>query len=121
LRRHRELTSWQGYGLALAAMFLPSLAVIASGDDPPARRLGLGLVALVVVVAGTVRRRRAPVVVGGAVLVLLALRELVGLWELLPRWLPLAVAGLILLVLGATYEQRRRDVRRLRETLGRMT
>lgn len=121
MRYHRELTSWEGYGVALAAVFLPSLAVIASGDDPPARRLGLGLVALVVVVAGAVRRRQAPVVVGGAVLVLLALRELVGLWDLLPRWLPLAVAGLILLVLGATYEQRRRDVRRLRETLGRMT
>ncbi len=121
MRHHAELTSWQGYGVALAAMFLPSLAVITSGDDPPARRLGLGLVALVVVVAGAVRRRQAPVVVGGAVLVLLALRELVGLWELLPRWLPLAVAGLVLLVLGATYEQRRRDVRRLRETLGRMT
>lgn len=120
--RHRPaLTSWQAYGLALAAMFLPSLSVIASGDDPPLRRLGLGLAALAVVTAGAVRRRQAPVVVAGAVLVLLALRELVGLWELLPRWLPLAVAGLILLILGATYEQRRRDVHRLRETLGRMT
>jgi len=121
MRHHRELTSWQGYGVALGTVFLPSLAVITGGDDPPARRLGLGLVALVVVVAGAVRRRQAAVVVGGTVLVLLALRELIGLWEMLPRWLPLAVAGLILLVLGATYEQRRRDVRRLRATLGRMT
>jgi ABC-type sulfate transport system permease component len=61
------------------------------------------------------------VVVGGTVLALLAVRELIDLWELLPRWLPLAVAGLILLILGATYEQRRRDVRRLRASLGRMT
>ncbi|HEX2416583.1 MAG TPA: hypothetical protein VHJ83_00475, partial [Micromonosporaceae bacterium] len=68
-----------------------------------------------------VRRRQAPVVVGGAVLALLSVRELVSLWELLPRWLPLAAAGLILLTLGATYEQRRRDARRLRDALGRMT
>jgi hypothetical protein len=121
LRRRPGLTSWQAYGLALAAMFLPSFAVIVSGGDPPLRRLGLGLAALVVVIAGAVRRRQAPVVVGGTVLALLAVRELIDLWELLPRWLPLAVAGLILLILGATYEQRRRDVRRLRASLGRMT
>jgi len=121
LRHRPELTSWQAYGLALIAIFLPSLSVIANGDDPPARRLGLGLAALIVVVAGAVRRRQAPVVVGGAVLALLSVRELVSLWELLPRWLPLAAAGLILLTLGATYEQRRRDARRLRDALGRMT
>ncbi|MGQ4444916.1 SCO7613 C-terminal domain-containing membrane protein, partial [Streptomyces violaceoruber] len=36
------------------------------------------------------------------------------------RWAPPAVAGLVLLVLGATYEQRLRDARRLREALGRL-
>jgi UDP-N-acetylmuramyl tripeptide synthase len=38
----------------------------------------------------------------------------------LPRWAPPALAGLLLLALGATYEQRIRDVRRVREVLGRM-
>jgi hypothetical protein len=35
----------------------------------------------------------------------------------LPRWAPPALAGLLLLALGATYEQRLRDVRRVREML----
>ncbi|MCZ1004992.1 hypothetical protein O1M63_55570 [Streptomyces mirabilis] len=33
---------------------------------------------------------------------------------------PPALAGLVLLALGATYEQRIRDARRVREVLGRM-
>ena len=33
----------------------------------------------------------------------------------LPRWLSLGGAGTLLLVVGATYEQRRRDLARLRE------
>lgn len=37
-----------------------------------------------------------------------------------PRWLPPALAGLLLLVVGATYEQRLRDARRLKDALGRM-
>ncbi|WP_421673905.1 SCO7613 C-terminal domain-containing membrane protein [Streptomyces parvus] len=38
----------------------------------------------------------------------------------MPRWLPPALAGLLLLVVGATYEQRLRDARRLKDALGRM-
>ena len=34
--------------------------------------------------------------------------------------LPPALAGLLLLVVGATYEQRLRDARRLKDALGRM-
>ncbi|MEV7835421.1 hypothetical protein AB0P12_33090 [Streptomyces subrutilus] len=37
----------------------------------------------------------------------------------LPRWLPPALAGLLLAV-GATYERRPADARRLREALGRL-
>ncbi|MGH3657741.1 MAG: SCO7613 C-terminal domain-containing membrane protein, partial [Micromonosporaceae bacterium] len=121
LRHNPAVTSWLAYGVAMVAGFLPSIAVIMQGDDPPLRRLLVGTAALAVVVTGAVRRRQAPVVIGGVVLVLVALRELAGLWELLPRWVPLAAAGLVLLVLGATYEQRRRDVRRLRDALSKMS
>jgi len=87
----------------------------------PLRRLALGLAGLVVVVAGAVRRRQAPVVVGGAVLALIALHEAVLLWDLLPRWIPLATAGLMLVGLAITYERRRRDLSRLRAVVGGMS
>ena len=40
--------------------------------------------------------------------------------DLLPRWIYLAVGGLTLITLAATYERRRRDVTRLRAAVGRM-
>ncbi|NUR41172.1 MAG: hypothetical protein HOV73_13930, partial [Streptomyces sp.] len=53
-----------------------------------------------------------------------ALHELapyiVQVTDALPRWVPPALAGLLLLALGATYEQRIRDVRRLRNKLGNL-
>lgn len=48
-------------------------------------------------------------------LAVLALQQLAPLADALPRWTALAVAGAVLLSVGATYEQRRRDVARLRQ------
>jgi len=122
LRARPELRSWVSYGPALAAGFLPSLAVVLSGGGgTPWRRLLLGVAALIVVVAGSVRRRQAPVVAGGVVLVILALYEIRRAWDHLPRWIPLALGGLILVGLAITYERRRRDLARLRAAVGRMT
>ncbi len=39
---------------------------------------------------------------------------------LVPRWVPLAAAGLLLLLLGATYEKRIDEARRLRDTVRSM-
>ncbi|MFJ2440252.1 SCO7613 C-terminal domain-containing membrane protein [Streptomyces sp. NPDC087658] len=67
---------------------------------------------------------RAPLVLGGVALGLDALHELapyaVQAMGALPRWLPPAPAGLLLLGVGATYEQRLRDARRLRRGFARM-
>jgi hypothetical protein len=115
-----SLHSWSAYGPALLAGFGPSLAVVLAVPGEPLRRLALGLAGVAVVIAGSVRRRQAPVVVGGAVLVLLALHEAVLLWDLLPRWIPLGVAGLVLVGLAVTYERRRRDLRRLRTAVSGM-
>ncbi|NEA77322.1 hypothetical protein G3I68_43115, partial [Streptomyces sp. SID13588] len=104
------------------ATLLPSL-VAAWGDAHWQRPLLLGASALAVTLLGARHRLRAPLLLGGAVLVLLALHELapyvVQVVGAAPRWLPLAVAGL-LLALGTTYERRLRDVRRVREVIGRM-
>jgi hypothetical protein len=121
LRARPDLRSWVAYGPALAAGFLPSLAMIISVPGSPWRRLGLGAAALAVVVLGAMKRRQAPVVIGAVVLVIVALHELVLLWQLLPGWIPLAAGGVVLVALAITYERRRRDLARLRTALGRMT
>ncbi|MER6096385.1 hypothetical protein ABT154_11130 [Streptomyces sp. NPDC001728] len=122
-RRDPEASSWTAYGPGLAATLLPSL--VAAWTDPEwTRPLVLGLAALVVTLLGARFRLQALLVLGGGVLALDGLHELapyvVQVVGALPRWLPPALAGLLLLAVGATYEQRLRDARRLRERLARM-
>ncbi|WP_234352784.1 SCO7613 C-terminal domain-containing membrane protein [Streptomyces sp. NRRL B-1140] len=122
-RRDPQTSSWTAYGAGLAATLLPSL--VAAWTDPQwTRPLLLGGAALLVTLLGARHRLRAPLVLGGSVLTLVTLHELapyvVQVTGALPRWAPPALAGLLLLALGATYEQRIRDVRRVREVLGSM-
>ncbi|WP_028814121.1 SCO7613 C-terminal domain-containing membrane protein [Streptomyces flavidovirens] len=125
LRRRRDpaASSWTAYGPGLAATLLPSL-IAAWGDQHWLRPLLLGAAALAVTLTGARHRLQAPLVLGSAALALVTLHELapyvVQVVGALPRWLPPAVAGLLLLAVGATYEQRLRDARRLRESMGRM-
>ncbi|WP_344046207.1 SCO7613 C-terminal domain-containing membrane protein [Streptomyces thermoalcalitolerans] len=122
-RRAPETSSWTAYGPGLSATLVPSLTAAWADADWP-RPLLLGTAALVLTLLGARHRLQAPLLLGGSVLVLDALHELapylVQLAGLFPRWLPPALAGLLLLALGATYEQRIRDARRIREALGRM-
>ncbi|MFD6660217.1 SCO7613 C-terminal domain-containing membrane protein [Streptomyces parvus] len=122
-RKDPEASSWTAYGPGLAATLLPSLAV--AWTDPDWQRpLLLGVSALVITLLGARYRLQALLLLGGAVLALDGLHELapyvVQVAGALPRWLPPALAGLLLLVVGATYEQRLRDARRLKDVLGRM-
>lgn len=125
LRRRRDpaASSWTAYGAGLAATLVPSL--FAAWADPSwVRPLLLGVAALVITLAGARLRLQALLLLGGAVLAMDALHELapyvIQVVGALPRWLPPALAGLLLLVVGATYEQRLRDARRLKDALGRM-
>ncbi|WP_433344502.1 SCO7613 C-terminal domain-containing membrane protein [Micromonospora sp. CA-111912] len=121
LRTRPGLNSWLALGPGLAAALLPGLVSVLFAPEPqPWRRLLLGAGALAVVLAGSARRWQAPVLLGGITLALLALHELVRSWDLLPRWIFLAVGGLALIGLAATYERRRRDLARLRTVVGRM-
>jgi hypothetical protein len=119
--RNRPLGSWIAYGPALLAASLPSLAPALALDASVARRVVVGAVALAVVLIGAHARLQAPVIVGGGTLVLLPLPELVFLWRVLPTWMPLTLAGLVVLGCAITYERRRRDLARLRTMIGRMT
>ncbi|MGW1955073.1 SCO7613 C-terminal domain-containing membrane protein [Streptomyces sp. NPDC001920] len=122
-RADTQVSSWTAYGPGLAATLLPSL-VTAWGDPHWTRPLLLGLAALAVTLLGARHHLQAPLLLGGAVLALDALHELapylVQVTDALPRWVPPALAGLLLLAIGATYEQRLRDARRMREFLGTM-
>lgn len=128
-RRRRHLSSWLVFAPGLASGLLPSLAaLLLDSTDTPAntvRPFALGGAALVVVLVGGWQRLQAPLLLGGGVLAAVTLHELAP-WvsevvAALPRWVPLAAAGLLLLLIGATYEQRRRDLRRVRETFVRMS
>ena len=122
LRTRPGLNSWLALGPGLAAALLPSLVSVLVAPDPqPWRRLALGVAALGAVLAGAVRRWQAPVLLGSATLVPLALHELARGLDLLPRWVFLALGGLALIALAATYERRRRDLARLRTVVGRMS
>ncbi|MFJ4842735.1 SCO7613 C-terminal domain-containing membrane protein [Streptomyces sp. NPDC088746] len=122
-RTDPAVSSWVAYGPALSMTMVPSL-VVAWTDSGWPRPLLLGAAALVVTLAGARLRLQAPLVLGGSVLALVGLHELaphvVQVLDALPRWAPPALAGLLLLAVGATYEQRLRDARRVRESLGRM-
>ncbi|WNZ12980.1 SCO7613 C-terminal domain-containing membrane protein [Streptomyces sp. 11x1] len=126
LRRRRDLTasSWAAYGPGLAVTLVPSLFA-AWGDTHWLRPLLLGTAALAVTLLGARHRLQAPLLLGGATLALVALHELAPyiaqVVDALPRWVPPALAGLALLAAGATYEQRLRDARRVRNVLGKLS
>jgi hypothetical protein len=112
--------SMAAYGAGLSVALVPSL-VKAFSDDTPTRALLLLVGCAAVVLVGARHHLRAPLVVGGAVLALDAVHLLAPYASALPRWSVLAAAGTVLVVLGATYEQRLRDLARLRSTYQRWT
>ena len=115
-RRATRCSSFEAYGPGLSVALLPSL--VASLDDAePTRGLVLLVVAVGVVLLGVRGRLLAPLAVGGGVIVLEGMNLLAPYAAALPRWSLLAAAGVLLVAVGATYEQRLRDVTRLRETL----
>jgi hypothetical protein len=109
-RLRRGGPSWAAEGAAVGVALVPStLAVVAA---PTALRLVLvvaGAVAMVVV--GTVAHRQAPFVLGAGALAFVVVTRLGRYAPLVPTWVSLAIAGLLLLVLGATYEHRLRQAR----------
>ncbi|MDQ1604786.1 MAG: hypothetical protein QOE01_2631 [Actinomycetota bacterium] len=122
-RRREQTTSWRAYGSGLALALTPSLARAVT-DTGATRPVLLGLAALVVVLVGVVRRLQAPLLLGGAVLAVDALVQLAPYlaqaYDAVPRWVAIATAGLLLVVVGATYERRVGELRRLRHSVARL-
>ncbi|WP_329086833.1 SCO7613 C-terminal domain-containing membrane protein [Streptosporangium sp. NBC_01469] len=121
--RGGKMSSWGAYGPGLVSSLVPSVLALLAGSGW-LRPLLLGVVSLAVLLAGARFRLQAPAVLGGLTVAVVALHELAP-WiaevvVLVPRWVPMALGGLLLVVVGATYEARLRDVRRLRGAVGRM-
>ena len=114
--RDREARSWSRYGPGLALGLIPSL-VQALGGTGLIRPALLGLAALIVVLVGARHRLQAPLALGGAVLLLDAVAQslpyLADAYDAVPRWVLVALAGALLLGVGATYERRVRGLRAL--------
>ncbi|MEV6931973.1 hypothetical protein AB0M46_46830, partial [Dactylosporangium sp. NPDC051485] len=119
-RRRPQLGSWTAFGPGLLAGFGPSVALVLVTPGEPLRRLLVGAAGVAVVLAGARLRLKAPIAAGGGALVLLALHEIRVVWDHLPRWAPLAVAGALLVGFAVTYERRLRDLNRLRAAMARM-
>ncbi|GGK05263.1 hypothetical protein GCM10010123_38890 [Pilimelia anulata] len=115
-RQQPDLSSWVAYGPALISAFVPSLVIVLTAATP-VRQVILLLAAVATLILGSIRQKRAPVVVGAVVTTITALHALVQFGP----WLVLLPVGVLLLWFGATNERRRRDVRRLRGAVRRMT
>lgn len=90
-------------GLALSTV--PSL-LVALGDPVSWRAALLGSWCLILILAGVGLRWSAPLVVGAVVSAVLVLREAGPYVSAGPQWLPLAVAGVLLTLVGVTWEKR---------------
>ncbi len=112
-RSSPEVSSFTAYGPGLTLALLPSLFKALS-DETPTRALLLLAVCVGLVLLAAKDRLQAPLVIGGAVLVVDAVHLLSPYASALPRWSLLAVAGTLFVVVGATYEQRLREVNQLR-------
>ncbi|MDX6324737.1 MAG: hypothetical protein QOK15_1091 [Nocardioidaceae bacterium] len=117
LRRDERAGTLRALTPGLTLALVPSLLWVL--DDPlTARALVLGLVCVVLVIAGVQARWSAPLLGGalaGAVLVVREAAPYVG--AAVPRWGLIGTAGLLLIVLGVTWEQRLQEAR---EVSGRL-
>ncbi len=114
LRADREVSSLDVLGSGLLLALVPSLLLAL--DEPVSLRGALvGLAGVVTLAVGVDRRLVAPFAQGAMTTAVLAVRHLQPVAEAVPRWVSLGAVGLALLVVGVTWEARRRNL----ETAGR--
>ena len=120
MSRAPELGSWPALGPGLAVLLVPPLLADFTDSDLW-RLIVLGVVAAAAVVVGAVRRLQAPLLLGGSVLLVHAIAQLwpwiSATYEAVWWWLWLGIAGVILIVLAATYERQLRLARGVVRTI----
>ncbi|MEV5964428.1 hypothetical protein AB0L70_21835 [Kribbella sp. NPDC051952] len=101
----RTQPSWIYLGPGLLLGLVPS-TLIADGNQNWLRVTLVVAAALAVIAIGTQRSLQAPFLIGAAVLLKIGIWQFIDVAPLIPRWITLGTAGLILLSIGATYERR---------------
>jgi hypothetical protein len=114
-RANDDVSSWSAYGGALTLGLGPTCWLLLQ-DPGVTRPVLLAAAAVAVLLLGMRERLQAPLAVGAGVLLLDALVQLGPVAAALPKWATLGLAGLAVITVGVTYEDRRRDVERLRRT-----
>ncbi|MEZ5381354.1 MAG: hypothetical protein R2754_06095 [Microthrixaceae bacterium] len=110
-----RLGSFPALAPGLAMGLVPS-TVLAMAEGGPRVLVVLG-VGTVLAATGGILRLRAPLVAGAAAVVVLSLVELGPVVASLPRYLTFGIAGAVLLITGATFEQRRAELLAARRRL----
>jgi hypothetical protein len=117
-RTRAELSSWATLGSGVALALTPSLLQLGA-DESIVRPALLAWASFAALVAGVGLRLKAPVVLGAGALLLTAAVQVAPYANHLPRWIIVGLIGALLITLGATYEARLRDARRLAVRFGR--
>jgi hypothetical protein len=105
LQQRPELGSWAAYGPALIAALGPTVALLLVADPPAVRLIGLLIAGLAVLIWGSQKQQRAPVAIGATAM---AVAAFVALQAVSTTWLAVGIAGVVLLIIGASSERRRR-------------
>lgn len=109
LRGESEAGSFTVLGSGLTLALLPSL-LLALEEPVSLRGALIGAGGVLVLAAGVHQRLAAPFVLGALTTGVLALRHLQPVAEAVPRWVSLGGVGIVLLLVGVTWEARRRDL-----------
>uniref|UniRef100_UPI00286E7B75 SCO7613 C-terminal domain-containing membrane protein n=1 Tax=Nocardioides sp. TaxID=35761 RepID=UPI00286E7B75 len=107
LRGHRSSISTLAPGLGLA--LVPTLLQVLV-DPLGLRSVLLGLACVVLVAIGLARGWAAPLLAGAGVGALVVLRQ-ATLAEVIPQWVLIGLVGVVLTVVGVTWEQRLKEIR----------
>jgi hypothetical protein len=114
LQRTPSARSWPTLGPGAAVLLAPSLLATAF-EQPMWRLVALGVAAIVLMIVGAVRRLQAPLVLGAVVTLVHVLAtfsdEIRAVYESAHWLLWAAIAGVLLIVLAARYEQRVQNLR----------
>lgn len=108
LRRQPGSPSWLTVGPAVSTGLLPS-AFATIGDPSLVRPLVVLVAAAAVMIAGVRLRWQAPFLSGALAACVVAVAQLAPYAWGVPRWASFGAVGVVLLVLGFRYEQRRRN------------
>jgi hypothetical protein len=114
--RRGPARSWLALGPAIVLGLGPTL-LLGIGRDDTARTIIAAVLAFAIVGLGAWKQLQAPLVLGSLALLTLAVDTFGPALARLPRWLPLAIIGLLLMWIGATFETRRNRAKSATESL----